>query len=197
MEQDKVCSWCLSTPLYRSYHDEEWGVPSFDDQHLFEMLILEGNQAGLSWSTILNKRENFRLAFDQFDPEKMAIYDEDKYSSLLQDAGIIRNKLKIKAAITNAQAYLDLRASGTSFSDFLWSVQGGKVQVNTYKKLEDVPVNTAISDNLSKQLKKAGFKFVGTTIMYAFMQATGMVNDHIVSCPRHQACIDLIPSHAI
>ena len=187
---DKIrCGWCGSTDLYKKYHDEEWGLPNYDDNHLFEMLILEGNQAGLSWSTILNKRENFRKAFDGFNPERIAMYDEKKRMELLQDAGIIRNKLKVNAAIVNAQNYLRIKSSGQSFSDYLWQFNDGKVLVNTFKTLADVPATTSVSDKMSKQLKKDGFKFTGSTIMYAFMQATGMVNDHIMSCYRYQECM--------
>lgn len=187
MEKIK-CDWCLGSDLYQQYHDEEWGVPSYDDQHLFEMLILEGNQAGLSWITILNKRENFRKALDGFDAEKMALYDENKRQELLSNAGIIRNKLKVNAAIVNAQAFLKIRESGITFSDYLWQFNDGKVLVNSFKTMADVPATSEVSDRMSKQLKKDGFKFVGSTIMYAFMQATGMVNDHIVSCYRHKEC---------
>lgn len=185
------CGWCSSTELYRKYHDEEWGVPSFDDDHLFEMLILEGNQAGLSWITVLNKRENYRKAFDGFDAEKMARYDEKKFQELINNAGIIRNKLKINAAIHNAKLYLDLKDKGISLSDYLWKFTEGKVIVNSFKDLSEVPATTAISDKMSKQMKKDGFKFVGSTVMYAHMQATGMVNDHITSCFRYQECLDL------
>lgn len=186
------CDWCGSSDLYKQYHDEEWGVPNHNDEHLFEMLILEGNQAGLSWITVLNKRENFRNAFDGFDPEKIAQYDDEKFQELITNAGIIRNKLKVKAAITNAKLYLDLRDQGISFSDYLWKFTDGKVIVNNCQTMNDVPATTEVSDKMSKQMKKDGFKFVGSTIMYAFMQATGMVNDHIESCHRYQACIDLI-----
>jgi len=191
---DKVrCSWCGSSDLYRKYHDEEWGVPSFDDQHLFEMLILEGNQAGLSWITILNKRENFREAFDGFDAEKMACYDQAKIDSLLQNKGIIRNKLKINAAINNARRYLEILDKGNSFSDYLWQFTDGKVITNKFRNWEEIPANTPESNAMSKKLKQDGFKFVGSTIMYAHMQATGMVNDHIVDCFRYEACKELVP----
>lgn len=182
------CNWCLGSDLYQKYHDEEWGVPSFDDEHLFKMLILEGNQAGLSWSTILNKRENFRKAFDGFDAEKIARYDDIKRAELLNNAGIIRNKLKVNAAITNAQAYLKIKEAGKTFSDYLWNFNDGKVTVNSFKSMDEIPTKTEVSDIMSKQLKKDGFKFVGSTIMYAHMQATGMVNDHIISCFRYEPC---------
>ena len=181
----------MGSELYQKYHDEEWGAPNYNDEHLFEMLILEGNQAGLSWSTILNKRENFREAFDGFDAEKMARYDEKKVAELLSNAGIIRNKLKVRAAITNAQAYLKIKESGTTFSDYFWGFNDGKVTVNSFKSLSEVPATTAVSDKMSKQMKKDGFKFVGSTIMYAQMQATGMVNDHIVSWFRYQECKEM------
>ncbi len=181
----------MGSTLYQEYHDKEWGVPSFDDQHLFEMLILEGNQAGLSWSTILNKREHFREAFDGFNAEKMAKYSEEKVQELLQNPGIIRNKLKVRAAITNAQIYLKIKDSGMSFSDYFWRFNDGKVTVNAFKTLKEVPATSPISDAMSKQMKKDGFKFVGSTIMYAHMQATGMVNDHIVDCFRYQECKEM------
>jgi len=190
---DKIrCDWCAGSDLYKQYHDEEWGVPSYDDQHLFEMLILEGNQAGLSWITVLKKRENYREAFDGFNAEKMARYDETKFNELIQNPGIIRNKLKVKAAISNAQIYLDIKEKGSSFSDYLWQFTDGHVITNKFKTMNDIPATSDVSDRMSKQMKKDGFKFVGSTIMYAHMQATGMVNDHIRSCFRYQACKDLV-----
>lgn len=183
---EERCSWCLSHPGYIKYHDEEWGVPEYDDRALFEKLILDGAQAGLSWWTILNKRDNYRKAYDNFNPEKIAKYDDGKYIELLNNAGIVRNKLKIKASITNAQSYLNILESGTSFKDYLWNFVDGKPLINQFKLMTEVPATTDISDAMSKQLKKNGFKFVGSTIVYAFMQATGMVNDHILTCPRHQ-----------
>ena len=185
------CGWCSSSELYKKYHDEEWGVPCFDDDTLFEFLILETNQAGLSWITILNKRENFRIAMDGFDPEKIARYDEHKIQELLNNPGIIRNKLKVNAAVSNAQAYLKIKESGRSFTDYMYDFTNGKVIVNHFKELKDVPATTAESDKMSIQMKKDGFKFVGSTVMYAHMQATGMVNDHITSCYRHQECAEL------
>lgn len=184
------CAWCESSDLYKAYHDEEWGLPCHDDDQLFEMLMLECNQAGLSWITILNKRENFRAAFDGFDAEKIALYDDRKVESLLQDAGIIRNRLKVKAAITNAQLFLDIKSKGVSFNDYLWKFVDGQPIVNNFPSLHEVPATTDISDTMSKQMKKDGFKFVGSTVIYAHMQATGMVNDHIVSCFRHRECIE-------
>lgn len=181
-----TCGWCLKYPAYIAYHDDEWGVPDYEDQPLWEKLILDGAQAGLSWWTILNKRDNYRRAFDQFDPQKVARYDQRKIDSLLQDAGIVRNKLKVNAAVTNAQAYLRIVESGTTFSDYLWDYVDGSPKINQFKTLADVPAKTDISDAMSKQLKKDGFKFVGSTIVYAFMQAVGIVNDHVTACPRHK-----------
>jgi DNA-3-methyladenine glycosylase I len=172
-------------PLMEQYHDEEWGIPIFDDRTLFEKLLLDGFQAGLSWRTVLHKRENFRRAFDKFNPEVMARYGDPERERLLNDAGIIRNRLKINAAITNAQAYLALMEREGSFSEFLWSFVGGKTQRrNKLKSWDDVPPFTPQSDAMSKALKAEGFKFVGTTICYAFMQAVGMVDDHLESCFR-------------
>ena len=183
------CSWCEGDDLYEKYHDEEWGVPVYDDRELFEMLNLEGAQAGLSWITVLKKRETYRLAFDNFDPDKMALYDENKRAELLQDPGIIRNKLKVNAFIVNAQLYLEMqsaarRGEGPSFSEFIWSFVDGSPIVNHPKSLADVPATTEQSDAMSKALKKKGFKFVGSTICYAFMQAAGLVDDHVSSCFR-------------
>jgi DNA-3-methyladenine glycosylase I len=180
------CRWCLGSDEYITYHDEEWGVPSFDDRHLFEMLILEGAQAGLSWLTVLKKRENYRVAFDGFDPEKIAGYDEKRIDELLQNPGIIRNKLKVHAAVTNAQAFLKVVESGRTFSDYLWQFTDGKPLINKWKSMSELPAKTDISDRMSKQLLKDGFKFVGSTICYAHMQATGMVNDHVTSCYRYE-----------
>jgi len=184
MKEKNRCSWCLSSDLYISYHDEEWGVPVYDNQVLFEMLNLEGAQAGLSWITVLNKREHYRKVFDGFDPVKMARYTQKKRERLLSDPGIIRNKLKVNAFIVNAQLYLDMMDKGEDFSEFLWSFVDGKPINNKVNSLSDVPANTTISDAMSKALKKKGFKFVGSTICYAFMQACGMVNDHTKECFR-------------
>jgi DNA-3-methyladenine glycosylase I len=181
------CPWCDGFELYRQYHDAEWGVPMRDDRALFELLILEGAQAGLSWSTVLKKRESYRLAFDGFDPEKIARYDDKKVAELLDNPGIIRNKLKVAAAITNARSYLALKKEGQDFGDFVWQFVSHKPLQNKRISLSDVPAKTPESDALSKALLKAGFKFVGSTICYAFMQASGMVNDHLVSCHRHSA----------
>ena len=179
------CRWCLGHDIYEDYHDHEWGVPVHDDRHLFEMLILEGAQAGLSWLTVLKKRETYRAAFDQFDPEIIAGYGQDKIDSLLQDPGIIRNKLKVNAAIVNAKAFLEVVKEYGSFDAYIWSFVDGKPIQNRWKTMADVPVSTPESDAMSKSLKKRGFKFVGTTICYAYMQGVGMVNDHTLDCFRH------------
>lgn len=182
------CAWVTEQPLYIDYHDNEWGVPCYDDNKLFAMLCLEGAQAGLSWWTILSKRAHYYQVFDGFDPEKIAKYDDKKRATLLLDAGIVRNKLKVNAFIINAQRYLVITKQ-QSFSDYLWQFVDGKPIINHFATLADVPTNTPISDAMSKQLKKDGFKFVGSTICYAFMQAVGMVNDHTTDCFRHQALI--------
>jgi DNA-3-methyladenine glycosylase I len=176
------CAWCGTDPLYVKYHDTEWGVPLHDDRKLFEMLILEGAQAGLSWSTILRKRENYRKAFDNFDPRKVAAYGKRKIALLLQDEGIVRNRLKIEAAITNAKAFLAVRQEFGSFDRYIWQFVGGSPKRNARKSLKEIPATSAESDAMSKDLKRRGFRFVGSTICYAFMQATGMVNDHTVGC---------------
>ena len=182
------CGWCGTDELYCQYHDEEWGVPVYDDQKMFEFLILEGAQAGLSWITVLRKREAYRKAFDHFDPVKIARYSEAKKAKLLLNPGIIRNRLKIESVVRNARAYLDLQEQGESFSDFLWQFVDGKPKQNRRRTLADIPASTPESDAMSKALKKRGFNFVGTTICYAHMQATGMVNDHLVSCHRYKDC---------
>ncbi|MCK0179615.1 DNA-3-methyladenine glycosylase I [Flavobacteriaceae bacterium S0862] len=179
------CGWCVGDALYESYHDEEWGVPIYDDATLFEFLILETFQAGLSWIIVLRKRENFRNAFDNFDYKKIASYNEDKIESLLKDAGIIRNKLKVNATVSNAQAFMKIQDEFGSFSDYIWKFTNGKPIKNTIANYKDAPANTELSNTISKDLKKRGFKFVGTTVVYAHMQATGMVNDHEVSCFRY------------
>ena len=185
------CGWVNDDALYIAYHDHEWGVPVRDDRRLYEMLVLEGAQAGLSWYTILSKREAYRRAFDGFDPERVARYDECKVASLLEDAGIVRNRLKVQAAIGNARAWLDLRESGVGFSNFLWELAGGAPIVNAWRHLEEVPAATPMSEAMSKALKRRGFRFVGPTICYAFMQAVGMVNDHVISCFRWNECKEL------
>ena len=179
------CTWCGTDPLYVEYHDKEWGKPVYDDATIFEFLILETFQAGLSWITILRKRENFRKAFDHFDYKKIAAYSENKYEELLLDAGIIRNKLKIRATITNAQLFMDVQKEFGSFSKYIWSFTNGKPIKNNFKNMSEVPATTELSDQLSKDLKKRGFKFVGSTVIYAHMQATGMVNDHTTDCYKY------------
>ncbi len=179
------CLWCGNDPLYLAYHDEEWGVPAHDDQHLFEMLLLEGAQAGLSWLTILRKRENYRKAFHSFNPESIAAYSDADVGRLLTDPGIVRNRLKIESAIKNARAALDIQAEFGSLDTFLWRYVDGTPLQNEWRSLADLPSRTERSDAMSKDLKRRGFNFVGTTICYSFMQAVGMVNDHIVSCFRH------------
>jgi DNA-3-methyladenine glycosylase I len=187
MKSTKRCAWAkLSNPLYLKYHDEEWGVPLHDERRLFEMLVLEGAQAGLSWETILNKRETFRMAFDGFDPNRVARYGDRQIRRLLRDAGIVRNELKIRAAVTNAQAYLIVRSELGSFDRYIWSFVGGKQIRNHWRTLRQVPAKTPRSDAMSTDLKRRGFKFVGSTICYAFMQAVGMVNDHTTECFRHK-----------
>ncbi len=175
------CPWCGTDPLYLRYHDEEWGRPLYDEHKLFEFLILETFQAGLSWRTILYKREAFRLAFDNFDAQKIAVYDDQRLNALLTNSDIIRNRAKIIATIANARAYLALKEKG-SFAEWLWQHVGGKPQRNAWEKIEDIPAYTPTAEKLTQNLKKAGFKFVGPATVYAFMQATGMVNDHLTSC---------------
>ena len=185
------CDWCGTEPIYIEYHDSEWGVPNFDDASLFEFLLLEGAQAGLSWITVLKKREGYRQAFDGFDAEKIARYGQDDVNRLLQNSGIIRNRLKVESAVTNAWAFLDIKERYSSFSDYVWQFVGGLPRQNRFRSLKQVPAMTSVSDAMSKQLKKDGFRFVGSIICYAFMQATGMVNDHLVDCHRHEACAEL------
>jgi len=178
------CDWCLKDDIYKKYHDEVWGRPEHDDRRLFEKLCLDGAQAGLSWYTILIRTEGYRKAFDDWDAEKIMKYDQNKIDSLLKDPGIIRNKLKVQSAVTNARAFLDVKDKYGSFNDFLWKHVEHVLIVNHFKGISDLPASTPLSDSVSKDLKKHGFKFVGTTIVYAFMQAVGMVDDHIVSCWR-------------
>ena len=178
------CAWCEKDDLYRKYHDEEWGVPVYDDATIFEFLILETFQAGLSWHTILKKRENFKLAFDNFNYKIIAEYTEDKVQELLQDAGIIRNQLKVRATISNAVSFMKIQEEFGSFSSYIWKFTDGKPIHNNRKSLSEIPATTPLSDTISKDLKKRGFKFVGSTVVYAHMQATGMVNDHVEDCWR-------------
>lgn len=187
------CSWCGDDPLYVAYHDTEWGVPEHDDQNLFELLTLEGAQAGLSWITVLRRRETYKVAFDQFDVETISHYDEKDIARLLADPGIIRNKLKVQATISNALAFIKIQKEFGTFDQYLWGFVGGKPIIHSYRHMSDLPAHTLESDALSKDLQKRGFRFVGSTICYAFMQATGMVNDHVVSCFRYS---DLTQSHS-
>ena len=182
----KRCGWCGDDPLYIEYHDKEWGVPVFDDRKLFEMLVLEGAQAGLSWITVLRKRENYRRAFDDFAIEKVARYNSRDIERLLGDAGIVRNRLKVESAIKNARNILAVRDQHGSFSDFLWSFVDNSPIQNAWRSLTEIPASTKESDRMSKELKRLGFGFVGSTICYAFMQSVGMVNDHVTECFRHQ-----------
>lgn len=182
METKKRCAWCEKDDLYRNYHDNEWGNPVYDDKTLFEFLLLETFQAGLSWYTILAKRPNFRKAFDNFDYKKIATYDEEKIQQLLQDAGIIRNQLKIRGTVSNARAFMDVQKEFGSFSKYIWGFVNGKPIVNHYPSGTGIPATTPLSDAISKDLKKRGFKFVGSTVVYAHMQATGMVDDHMDYC---------------
>ena len=183
----KRCPWPKLDPFYVAYHDEEWGVPEYDDRALYEKLILDGFQAGLSWITILRKRENFRAAFDGFEPEKIARYTPKKVERLMQDAGIVRNRMKIEGTINSARAYLEVMEKGPGFSKLLWDFVDGKPKVNNFRSTKQVPAETPLSKQISKDLAGRGFKFVGPTIVYAFMQAVGMVNDHLVTCHRHAA----------
>jgi DNA-3-methyladenine glycosylase I len=185
------CPWPKQDPLYVAYHDEEWGVPEFDDRALYEKLVLDGFQAGLSWITILRKRENFRRAFDNFAPEKIARYPKRRIEKLMQDAGIVRNRAKIEGAVLSARAWLEIMESGPGFSNLLWDFLDGKPKLNNFRSPKQVPTETGISRKMSKELAGRGFKFVGPTIVYAFMQAVGMVNDHLASCHRHAACTKL------
>ena len=183
MKKIRRCGWAEGPDaLMREYHDNEWGVPSHDDRHLFEMLTLEGAQAGLSWKTILNKRKGYKKAFNNFDAVKISKYSKAKIAELLKDPGIVRNRLKVGSVVSNAAAFLAVQKEFGSFAEYIWQFTGGKTKNNKLRSLKDLPVNTAESDNMSKDLKKRGFRFVGTTICYSFMQATGMVNDHLISC---------------
>jgi DNA-3-methyladenine glycosylase I len=186
MTEKHRCGWCVGDALYEAYHDQEWGVPVYDDATIFEFLILETFQAGLSWITILRKRENFRAAFDNFDYKKIATYNQNKIDTLLQDVGIVRNKLKINATVTNAQAFMKVQEEFGSFSKYIWDFVDDKPLKNKLKNYKEAPATTPLSDALSKDLKKRGFKFVGSTVMYAHMQATGMVNDHEIRCFRYE-----------
>lgn len=190
-EELKRCPWCGTDPLYQAYHDEVWGRPVRDDQILFEKLCLDGQQAGLSWITILRKQQTYELAYDQFDAKKIIHYGAEKIESLLQNPGIVRNKLKVNSIIKNAKGYLEIQRSGESFSDYIWSFVGGKVIQNNWQSMAEIPTSTPASEAMSNSLKKRGFTFVGPTICYAFMEAVGLVNDHIVSCDQWQICREL------
>ena len=190
MSEKIRCSWAESSPLYIDYHDNEWGRPVHDDNKLFEMLILEGAQAGLSWITVLKKRNSYREAFDGFDPNKVALYDDAKIQELLSNEGIVRNRLKLNAAIVNAKLFLEVQKEHGSFYKFIWKYVDYKPIINRFEKLEEVPATTEISDKISKDLKKMGFKFVGSTIIYSFMQAIGMVNDHLIDCFAYKEIVN-------
>src|SRR5476649_245743 len=183
----KRCAWAESNPLMTRYHDTEWGVPAHDDRVLFEFLILEGAQAGLSWNTILNKRANYRAAFANFDPRKVARFDRKKIATLMRDPGIVRNRLKIESTVSNARAFIAVQQEFGSFDSYIWQFVGGQPQLNRRRSMREVPASTILSDKMSKELKQLGFRFVGSTICYAFMQATGMVNDHLVTCFQHKS----------
>lgn len=191
MTDTERCPWCGTDPLYVHYHDTVWGRPEYDELALFEKLCLDGQQAGLSWITILRKQESYREAYDGFDPEQIARYDDARVAELLANPGIIRNRLKVQSIIKNARGLLEFREKGESFSDFLWSFVDGAPIQNAWQRFDEVPVTTPESEAMSRALKRAGFTFVGPTIVYAFMQATGMVNDHLVRCPQHQSCLAL------
>ena len=184
----KRCDWCGQDPLYQKYHDQEWGVPTLDDGTLFEFLLLEGAQAGLSWITVLRKREHYRLVYDNFDPNKIARYSSKKIEALLSDPGIIRNRLKVNSAIKNAQAFLKIQEQESSFSQYIWQFVDGEPIQNQWRNLKQVPATSPQSDAMSKELKRRGFNFVGSTICYAYMQSMGMVNDHLIDCYRHEEC---------
>jgi DNA-3-methyladenine glycosylase I len=184
----KKCGWCVGNELYENYHDDEWGSPTYDDQQLFEFLLLEGAQAGLSWITILKKREGYRKAFDGFDAEKVARYRSHQINKLLLNPEIIRNRRKVESAVSNARLFLDIRERIGSFSDYVWQFTDHQPMQNRFRSMNDLPATTPASDKMSKTMKKDGFKYVGSTICYAYMQATGMVNDHLLSCFRHEQC---------
>ena len=183
-----ACPWCAQDPLYRRYHDGEWGVPVHDDTVLFELLVLEGAQAGLSWLTVLRKREHYRRAFEGFDPRRVAAFDAARIEALLQDPGIIRNRLKIASAVSNARAFLEVESRFGSFDRYIWDFVDGRPIINRFASMAEVPAVTPLAETISHDLKRRGFRFVGPTIVYAYLQATGLVNDHLVSCPRHAVC---------
>ena len=189
-ESNVRCPWANSDDIYVDYHDREWGVPVFDDRTLFEFLVLESAQAGLSWITILKKRDNYRNAYEGFDPERVASFDETTIRKLLQDPGIVRNRLKVKSSVSNARCFLNIQQEFGSFSDYLWSFTGNTPIVNSWRDLEQVPAHTELSERISRDMKKRGFSFVGSTIVYSFLQAVGVVNDHLTGCFRYQEIID-------
>ena len=189
MAKEKIrCGWCVGKPLYEKYHDEEWGFPVYDDQKQFEFLVLESAQAGLSWWTILQRRENYRKAFANFDYKKVAKFSQERIEELILDASIIRNRMKIEATVNNAQRFLEVQKEFGSFSNYIWSFVDGKPKINKWKTLKDCPATSIESDALAKDMKKRGFKFLGSTTLYAHIQATGLVNDHLVDCHRHKEC---------
>lgn len=190
-DKQEPCGWCLSDPIYRDYHDSEWGVPLRDEARIFEFLLLEGAQAGLSWITVLKRRENYRLVYDNFDAQKIAAWSDQRKQVILSDARIIRNRLKVDSAQRNARAYLAMRDQGLTLTDYFWGFVDGEAIQNSFEKLSDLPAETPLSQQISKDLKQRGFNFVGPTIIYAHMQAMGLVNDHLLSCPRHSACAAL------
>lgn len=190
MEQPKRCEWCLGSDLYRDYHDHEWGVPVHQDRKQFEFLVLESAQAGLSWITILKRREGYKKQYAEFDPQQVARFDEKKILQMLQDTGIIRNRKKIESSINNAQRFLEIKEKYGSFNNYFWNFTDGKQVVNHYEHLSDIPATTTLSDTIAKDMKQKGFKFLGSTIIYAHLQATGLVNDHLVDCFRYQECMD-------
>ena len=187
-KETKKCGWCVDNTLYEKYHDEEWGLPTYNDQKLFELLLLEGAQAGLSWITILKKREGYRKALDGFEAEKVALYGPARISELLLNPEIVRNRLKVESAVSNARLVIDIQERTGSFSDYVWQFTDHQPTQNFFRSMEQIPATTPASDRMSRAMKKDGFKYVGSTICYAYMQATGMVNDHLVSCFRHEQC---------
>ncbi len=189
-KKPRKCNWCIGNQIYENYHDYEWGVPVHDDNKHFEFILLDGAQAGLSWLTVLKKRKNYRAAFDNFNPDKIALYDENKIEELMHNKGIIRNRQKIRSAVNNAKAFLKIQKTYGSFDNFIWGFVEGKPIINSWEKEEDIPATSKESDKMSKKLKELGFSFVGSTICYAYMQAAGMVNDHIVSCFRYKEIIE-------
>lgn len=190
MTEKKRCEWCLSDPIYMDYHDREWGVPVHDDRKQFEFLVLESAQAGLSWLTILKRREGYRKQYNNFDPQEVARFDEKRIAKMLLDPGIIRNRKKIESSINNAQRFLEIQESHGSFCNYLWGFTGGIQVINRFNSLKDIPATTQLSDTISMDMKKKGFRFLGSTIIYAHLQATGLVNDHLTACYRYGQCME-------